>query len=63
MIEKLSNSLQTALKDTDLRSHLENMGVSAVSTEKGKPESLKAHLKYEMETLGPLLIKAGVQAN
>jgi len=63
VIEKLSNSLQTALKDTDLRSHLENMGVSAVSTEKGKPESLKAHLKYEMETLGPLLIKAGVQAN
>ena len=27
------------------------------------PEALRAHLKHEIETLNPMLIKAGVKAN
>jgi hypothetical protein len=39
------------------------MGVTAVSNEQATPASLRAHLKYEIDTLGGLLIKAGVKAN
>jgi hypothetical protein len=39
------------------------MGVSAVSIEQATPSALRAHLKNEIDTLGGLLIKAGVQAN
>ena len=63
VVVKLSNALQQALKDPELKAKLDSMGVAAVSPEKGRPEALRAHLKSEMETLGPLLVKAGVQAN
>lgn len=63
VIEKLSNALQLALKDQDIKTRLEAMGVSSVTPERGKPDALRAHLKFEMETLGPLLVKSGVQAN
>jgi len=63
VIDRLSLALQTALKEPELRSKLESMGVSAVSPDKGRPESLRSHLKHEMETLGPLLIKEGIQLN
>jgi hypothetical protein len=39
------------------------MGVAAVSVEQATPAALRAHLKNEIETLGGLLTKAGVQAN
>jgi len=42
---------------------LDGMGVSAVSMEQATPAFLRTHLKYEIETLGGLLTKAGVQAN
>jgi hypothetical protein len=42
---------------------LDGKGVSAVSVEQATPNALRAHLKNEIETLGGLLIKAGVQAN
>ena len=63
VIDKLSNALQLALKDPGLRTRLETLGVAAVPPERGKPADLRAHLKAEIDTLGPLLIKAGVQPN
>ncbi len=63
VIEKLSQSLQLALKEPELRAKFEVMGVAAVAPERGKPEALRKHLKSEIETLGALLSKAGVQAN
>ncbi len=63
VIEKLSNALQIALKEPELRARFEAMGVAAVAPERGKPDALRAHLKAEIESLTPLLIKAGVQAN
>jgi len=63
VVAKLSNALQQALKDPELKARLDSMGVAAVSPEKGRPEALRIHLRSEMETLGPLLVKAGVQAN
>ena len=62
-LDLLSAALQSAVADPDVRKRLEGMGISAVSAERARPEALRAHLKNEMDTLGGLLIKAGVQAN
>jgi len=63
ILEKLTAALRQAVTDPELRAHLESMGVAAVSPEQASPEALRAHLKYEIDTLGGLLIKAGVKAN
>jgi hypothetical protein len=39
------------------------MGISAVGVELARPEALRGHLKNEIDTLGSLLVKAGVKAN
>ena len=63
VLEKLTAALQKAVTDPEVRNHLESMGVSAVSAEQATPAALRAHLKNEIDTLGGLLIKAGVKAN
>ena len=63
VLNQLSNALQKAVIDPDLRKRLDGMGVSAVSPERARPEALRAHLKNEIDTLGGLLVKAGIQAN
>lgn len=63
VLEQLSAALQKAVTDPDVRKRLEGMGISAVSADRARPEALRAHLKNEVDTLGGLLIKAGVQAN
>jgi tripartite-type tricarboxylate transporter receptor subunit TctC len=63
VVDKLVGALQAALRDPDIKARLEGMGVAAVAPERGRPEALRAHLKNEMDSLGPLLIKSGVQAN
>jgi hypothetical protein len=49
--------------DSEVRQRLEAMGISAVAVEQATPEALRAHLKTEIDTLGTLLVKAGVKAN
>jgi hypothetical protein len=39
------------------------MGISAVNADQATPAALRAHLKYEIDTLGPLLVKAGARVN
>ena len=39
------------------------MGAEPVSAERARPEALRVHLKHEIDTLAPLLIKAGAQVN
>lgn len=63
VLDKLTAALQAAVKDGDVRSRLEGMGISAVDPEHATPDALRAHLKYEIETLNPMLVKAGVKAN
>lgn len=63
VLDQLSAALQKAVADPDVRKRLEGMGISAVSADRARPEALRAHLRNEMDTLGSLLIKAGVQAN
>jgi tripartite-type tricarboxylate transporter receptor subunit TctC len=63
VLDQLSAALQKAVVDPELRKRLDGMGVAAVSPERARPEALRTHLKNEIDTLGGLLIKAGVQAN
>lgn len=63
VLDKLTAALQKSVTDPDVIKRLDGMGVSAVSVEQATPNALRAHLKNEIETLGGLLIKAGVQAN
>lgn len=63
VMEKLTAALQKSVSDPDVRQRLEAMGISAVSPDLARPEALRAHLKSEIDTLGGLLVKAGVKAN
>lgn len=63
VMDKLVGALQAALRDPEIKGKLEAMGVAAVPLERGRPEALRAHLKNEMDTLGPLLLKSGALLN
>jgi tripartite-type tricarboxylate transporter receptor subunit TctC len=63
VLEQLTAALQKAVADPEVRTRLEGMGISAVSPEQATPGYLRAHLKEEIDTLGGLLVKAGVKAN
>lgn len=63
VLEQLTAALQKAVADPEVRARLEGMGISAVNPEQATPAALRAHLKQEIDTLGPLLVKAGVKAN
>jgi len=63
VLEQLTAALQKAVTDAEVRARLEGMGVAVVSPEQATPAALRAHLAHEIDTLGGLLIKAGVKAN
>jgi tripartite-type tricarboxylate transporter receptor subunit TctC len=63
VLEQLTAALQKAVADPEVRARLEGMGISATSPEQATPGYLRAHLKEEIDTLGGLLVKAGVKAN
>lgn len=63
VLAQLTAALQKSVADSEVRQRLEAMGISAVSVEQASPEALRAHLKNEIDTLGGLLVKAGVKAN
>lgn len=62
-LDALSAALQKAVVDPDVRQKLEAIGAAPVSPERARPEALRAHLKNEIDTLGGLLIRAGVKAD
>ena len=63
VLEQLNSALQKSVADPEVRQRLEVMGISAVSLDQARPEALRQHLKNEIDTLGSLLVKAGVKAN
>ncbi len=63
VLDQLTSALQKSVTDPEVRQRLEAMGISAVPVDQARPEALRAHLKNEIDTLGGLLIKAGVKAN
>lgn len=63
VVDKLSAALQAAVQDPDVKSRLNAIGTEPASPDLAVPAKLQAHLKNEIDTLGPLLSKAGVTAN
>lgn len=63
IIEKLSAALAQAVQDPEVKARLDSIGTSPVTPAQATPAQLKVHLKNEIDTLGPLLKKAGVAAN
>jgi len=63
VLDQLTSALQKSVTDPEVRQRLEAMGISAVSVDQALPEALRNHLKNEIDTLGGLLIKAGVKPN
>jgi tripartite-type tricarboxylate transporter receptor subunit TctC len=63
VLDQLTSALQKSVADPEVRQRLEAMGISAVGVELARPEALRTHLKNEIDTLGSLLVKAGVKAN
>jgi tripartite-type tricarboxylate transporter receptor subunit TctC len=63
IIEKLTLALQAAVQDPEVKAKLDSIGTAPVSPNLAVPDKLRAHLKSEIDTLGPLLTKAGVSAN
>jgi len=61
VLDRLSASLQAAVVDPEVRARLDSMGISAVPVELARPEALRTHLRNEIDTLGGLLIRAGVK--
>jgi tripartite-type tricarboxylate transporter receptor subunit TctC len=63
VLAQLTAALQKSVGDNEVRQRLEAMGISAVTMDQATPEALRSHLKNEIDTLGGLLVKAGVKAN
>jgi tripartite-type tricarboxylate transporter receptor subunit TctC len=61
VLDKLTAALQQATRDPEVKSRLAALATLPVPAEKARPDALRAHLKHEIDTLGPLLQKAGVK--
>lgn len=61
VLERLTASLQQAVRDPDVKARLAALATLPVPVEKARPEALRAHLKNEMDTLGPLLQAVGIR--
>ena len=61
VLDRLTAALQQAVRDPDVKARLASLATLPVSPDKARPEALRAHLKQEIDTLGPLLQAAGVK--
>ena len=61
--EKVTQALQTALADADVRRHLGELGAQVVPLDKQTPEGLQTWLKSEIDKWSPVIRKAGVYAD
>jgi tripartite-type tricarboxylate transporter receptor subunit TctC len=62
VVDRLSLALQEALKDPEVKSRLAASGAETVTTERARPEALRAHLKAEIDRWVPIIRKSGVHA-
>ena len=62
VIDKLSATLQEALKDPEVKSRLAAAGAETVSAERATPDALRKHLAAEIAKWVPIIQKAGVKA-
>ncbi len=63
VLDRLVTALQNALKDSNVKLRLADLGTEPVPQAKATPEALSAHLKAEIEKWGPIIKKAGQYAD
>jgi len=63
VVDKLTNALQTALRDATLRQRFADLGADTVAENRATPDALRKHLKAEIDKWGPIIKKAGVYAD
>jgi tripartite-type tricarboxylate transporter receptor subunit TctC len=63
VIDKLSDALRQALRDSTVKQRLADLGAEVVSDDQARPEALRAHLKAEIDKWAPIIKKAGVYAD
>jgi tripartite-type tricarboxylate transporter receptor subunit TctC len=61
VLDRLTAALQQAVRDPDVKARLAALATLPVPVEKARPDALRAHLKHEIDTLGPLLQAAGIR--
>jgi len=61
-IDKLTNALQDALKDSNVKQRFSELGAEPVGLDRAPPHALEKHLKAEIEKWSPIIKKAGVYA-
>jgi tripartite-type tricarboxylate transporter receptor subunit TctC len=59
VVDKLTEALQVALKDANLRQRFADLGTEPVSADRATPDGLRKHLKAEIDKWGPIIKKAG----
>ena len=63
VIDKLTNALQDAMKDSTVKQRFADLGTEPVAVNRATPAALSAHLKAEIDRWGPIIKKAGVYAD
>jgi tripartite-type tricarboxylate transporter receptor subunit TctC len=62
IVDKLSATLQEALKDPEVKSRLAANGAETVSSDRATPDALRTHLAAEIGKWVPIIQRAGVKA-
>jgi tripartite-type tricarboxylate transporter receptor subunit TctC len=60
-LDKLNGALRAAVQDQTFNSRMADLGAFPAPLANAAPEPLRAHLKSEIETWGPIIKKAGIQ--
>ena len=63
VIERLTQALQAAVKDPNVKTRLAELGTEPVPVEKATPEALGKQVKSQIELWSPIIKKAGVYAD
>lgn len=63
IIDTLTKSLQTALKDPVVKERFAELGTEPVAEKRATPEALRTYLKAEIDKWAPIIKKAGVYAD
>ena len=61
-IDKLTNALQDALKDSNVKQRFSELGAEPVGLDRATPHALEKHLKAEIDKWTPIIKKAGTYA-
>jgi len=63
VIDKLTQALQAAVKDPNVKARLAELGTEPVPVEKATPDALGKQVKAQVELWSPIIKKAGVYAD